>query len=237
MLAGAARATQDAHEIVRRAENKLRGNSQYAEITMTIIKPDWSREMSMKSWMLGTDYALVLITAPAREEGQVTLKRENEIWSWIPSIGRKIKIPPSMMTQSWMGSDFTNDDLVKESSIVTDYTQSLAGDSTIAGRECYRIELIPRPEAPVVWDKILLFITREGDLELQADYYDEEGSLVRRMVGSKIKEMGGRTIPTYWEIFPMDKPGEETALEYTSLKFEIDIKESFFSIQNMKRVR
>jgi outer membrane lipoprotein-sorting protein len=228
---------QDAHAIVKRAEDKMRGESQYAEITMTIVKPDWSREMSMKSWMLGTEYALVLITAPAREKGQVTLKRGSEIWNWLPSIGRQIKIPPSMMMQSWMGSDFTNDDLVKESSIVSDYTQSLAGDSTIAGYDCYRIELTPKPEAAVVWGKIVIFISKSGDLELQADYYEEEGALVRRMEGSKVQEMDGRTIPLHWEISPVDKPGERTILEYTKIDFDIDVKESFFSIQNMKRIR
>jgi outer membrane lipoprotein-sorting protein len=236
-VAPAAAGAQDAHEIVRRAEDKIRGKSQYAEINMTIIKPTWSRQMSMKSWMLGTDYALVLITSPARENGQVTLKRKNEIWNWIPSIGRRIKIPPSMMMQSWMGSDFTNDDLVKESSIVRDYTQRLAGDTTIAGYDTYSIELVPKPDAAVVWSKIRLFVAKDGDLELQADYLDEKGHLVRRMVGSKVQEMGGRTIPTYWEIIPINKPGETTTLEYTRLEFDIDIGESFFSIQNMKRVR
>ncbi len=228
---------QDAHEIVKRADEKMRGGSQYAEISMTIVKPDWSREMSMKSWMLGTEYALVLMTAPPREKGQVTLKRGNEIWNWIPSIGRRIKIPPSMMMQSWMGSDFTNDDLVKESSIVTDYVQSFAGDSTVGGYDCYRIRLIPKPDAAVVWGEILLFISKEGVLELQTDYYDEGKNLVRRMVGSKVQEMGGRTIPTRLEILPTDKAGEKTILEYTHLDFDVDVKQSFFSIQNMKRVR
>jgi outer membrane lipoprotein-sorting protein len=236
VLALSEAAAQDAHEIVKRAEDKMRGQSQYAEITMTIVKPDWSRQMSMKSWMMGTDYALVLITAPAREKGQVTLKRGNEIWNWIPSIDRRIKIPPSMMMQSWMGSDFTNDDLVKESSIVTDYVQHLDGDSTLAGYDCYRIKLVPKPAAAVVWGEIIIFISKEGDLELQADYYDEEGTRVRSMVGSKVQSMGGRTIPVHWEILPMDKPGERTVLEYTKIDFDINVKEAFFSIQNMKRI-
>jgi hypothetical protein len=139
--------------------------------------------------------------------------------------------------QSWMGSDFTNDDLVKESSIVTDYTQTFAGDSTVADYDCHRIKLIPKPDAAVVWGEIILYISKDGDLELQADYYDEEGNLVRRMVGSKVQKMGGRTIPTRLEILPMDKQGEKTVLEYTHLDFDINVKQSFFSIQNMKRVR
>jgi outer membrane lipoprotein-sorting protein len=167
----------------------------------------------------------------------VTLKRGNEIWNWLPSIGRRIKIPPSMMMQSWMGSDFTNDDLVKESSIVTDYEQELAGDSTIAGYDCYRIRLVPKPAAAVVWGEIMIFISKDGDLELQADYYDEEGTLVRRMAGSEVRTMGGRTIPVHWEILPVDKPGEKTVLEYTKIDFDIDVEEDFFSIQNMKRIR
>ncbi|MGK7371085.1 MAG: outer membrane lipoprotein-sorting protein, partial [Candidatus Halalkalibacterium sp. M3_1C_030] len=110
---------QDATEIVKRADEKMRGESSRAEITMEIIRPTWSRSISMKAWSLGMDYSLILVTAPARDEGTAYLKRGNEIWNWLPDINRTIKMPPSMMSQSWMGSDFSNNDLVEESSIVT----------------------------------------------------------------------------------------------------------------------
>jgi len=226
-----------AKEIVKKANELMRGKSTYSEVTMTVVKPDWTRKISMKIWALESDYALVLITAPARDKGTVTLKRKNEIWNWIPSVQRIIKIPPSMMLQPWMGSDFTNDDLVRESSVVEDYEHSLLGEEKFSGYDCYKIQLLPKPEAGVVWGKIIMWVTKNGFMELKSEFYDEDGVLVKKMVGSKIKKMGGRTLPTHWEMIPVDKPGQKTVLEYHSIKFNVKIKPSFFSLQNMKRVR
>src|SRR5665648_297010 len=150
---------QDIKEIVRQSDEKFRGSSSNGSFSMTIQRPTWSRTISMKSWSLGTDYSLIYVTAPAKEKGQVFLKRKNEMWNWVPTIERMIKIPPSMMMQSWMGSDFTNDDLVKESSIVVDYTQKLLGKEKVRGMDCYKIELIPLPDAAVTWGKIISWIT------------------------------------------------------------------------------
>ena len=153
-LGPAARAADlDATAIVRRSDSTMRGSASYAEMTMTIVRPDWSREMSLKAWSLGDKYGLILVTAPARDKGTVTLKRDTEVWSYLPGIERVIKIPPSMMLQSWLGSDFTNDDLVKESSIVNDYDHTLAGDSVVDGHRCYRVVMIPHEDAAVVWGK------------------------------------------------------------------------------------
>jgi outer membrane lipoprotein-sorting protein len=228
---------QDAKSIVKKANDLLRANSSYTEMTMKVIKEDWSREYSMKVWALEPDYALVLITAPASDAGTVTLKRKNQVWNWIPNIRREIKIPPSMMMQSWMGSNFTNDDLVRQSSIVQDYNHTLIGSEKYGGYDCYNIRMDPKPDAGVVWDKILSWITKDGYMELKADYYDEEGKLVRSMIGSEIKKMDGRIIPVHWEMLPKDKPKEKTVMEYNKIDFNIDINESFFSKQNMKRVR
>jgi outer membrane lipoprotein-sorting protein len=228
---------QSARDIVAAANDLLHGRSSTAIATMTVIKPDWSRKMTTKSWMLEPDYAMILITSPAKDRGTVTLKREKEIWNWIPSIQRVIKIPPSMMLQPWMGSDFTNDDLVRESSIVEDYTQTLLGEEKIQGYDCYKIRLLPKPEAAVVWGKVVMWISKKGFLELKTEYYDEDGALVKYMTGSKVKKMGGRTIPTHWEMIPVNKPGEKTMFDYASIKFNIPIHPPFFSEQNMKRVR
>ena len=224
-------------EIVKKANDLLRGTSSISTLTMEVIKPDWSRKISMKVWALEPDYALILITAPARDRGTVTLKRKKEVWNWIPTIQRVIKIPPSMMLQPWMGSDFTNDDLVREASIVEDYDQKLLGEEQYAGYRCYKIEMIPKPEAGVVWGKIIGWISKKSFLELKAEYYDEDGVLVKTMLGSKVKKMGGRTLPTHWEMIPVNKPGHKTVMEYQDIKFDVKIKPSFFSLQNMKRVR
>ncbi len=230
-------AQPSAKEIVKKANANFRGKSSYAEATLTVIKPHWSRSLSMKIWALEPDYALILITKPARDKGTVTLKRKREVWNWIPSIRRMIKIPPSMMMQSWMGSDFTNDDLVRESSIVEDYTHHILRQETFAGYECYVIQSDPKPEAGVVWGKIITWISKKNFLFLKSEYYDEDGQLVKTMIGSKIKKMDDRIIPTFLEIIPNNKPGQKTTLEYHKVDFNIKLEPSFFSQQNMKRVR
>jgi len=228
---------QDAKEIVKKADELMRSKSSYSEMTMTIVKPDWSKTMSMKIWALEPDYALIYITSPARDKGTVTLKRKNEVWNWLPSAQKVIKIPPSMMLQSWMGSDFTNDDLVRQSSIVEDYNHSLLGEEKLNGYQSYKIEMIPKPEAGVVWGKILAWISKEKFLQIKADYYDEDGYLVKTFTGSEERKMDGRNILTHWEMIPVDKPGNKTMLEYSDIEFNYKVDQSFFSEQNMKRVR
>ncbi len=229
--------SQSAKEIMQKVDAKVRGASNEAEMKMTIVRPDWKREVSMKSWSLGTEYSLILITAPARDKGQAFLKRDNEMWNWQPSIDRVVKLPPSMMLQSWMGSDFTNDDLVKESSVVNDYTHELAQDSTINGNDVYKIILTPKPDAPVVWGKVVCYVEKKELNQLLVKYYDEDDLLVNTMVLSDIRNMGGRILPTKLEMVPADNPQQKTVIEYLDQKFDIGIKQDFFSMQNMKRVR
>lgn len=228
---------QEAKEIIQKADELMRSNSSYSEIKMTIVKPNWSRTMGMKVWALEPDYAMIYITEPARDRGSVTLKRKNEVWNWLPSAQRVIKIPPSMMLQSWMGSDFTNDDLVRQSSVVNDYNHKLIGQEKLDGYDCYKIEMIPKPEAGVVWGKIITWISKDKYLQLKADHYDEDNVLIKSFIGSKEKHMGGRNILTYWEMIPVDKPGNKTIMEYITIKFNYKVDENFFSEQNMKRVR
>jgi len=227
---------QNAREIVRKSDQLIRSKSSYSEMSMKIIKPEWSREMHMKVWAIEPDYALVLITAPARDKGSVTLKRKKEVWNYIPAVRRVIKIPPSMMLQGWMGSDFTNDDLVRQSSIVTDYNQKITGSENIAGYDCYKIEMIPRPEAGVVWGKVLLWISKKGFMQMRAEYYDEDDVLIKTMTGSHIQKLGGRVFPTHWEMAPQDKPGQKTVMDYLDIVFNKKLNPRFFSQQNMKHI-
>ncbi|MBD3616624.1 MAG: outer membrane lipoprotein-sorting protein [Gracilimonas sp.] len=227
---------QDATEIIRQMDEKMRGESLEAELTMTIVRPSWDRTISMKSWSRGTEYSLILITGPARDEGTAFLKRGNEIWNWVPSVGRTIKMPPSMMMQSWMGSDFTNDDLVRESSVVIDYEHELVGEETIEGYECYKIKMTPKPDAPVVWEQVDVWISKEEYIQLRSEFYDEYGELINVMKGMNVKEFDGRLIPSKMEMIPQDKEGHKTVMEYKSMEFNEGIPESFFSVQNMRRV-
>jgi hypothetical protein len=226
-----------AREIVKKADDKGRGQTSQGVMTLTIIRPDWRSSITLKSWSKGTDYSLIYIIEPAKEKGQTFLKRSTDMWNWVPSIERVIKIPPSMMMQSWMGSDFTNDDLVKESSLVVDYTQKLIGKENVRDQECYKIELVPLPDAAVTWGKIILWITTKGFDQWKAEYYDEESELVNVMNAYNIKRMGDRDIPSRLEIIPVNKKDNKTILEITSMDFNKPISENFFSQQNMKSVK
>lgn len=229
---------QDAREIIKKADEKMQGEeTSQSTMTMTIVRPTWQREVTFKSWTKGSDYSLALVTAPAKEAGQTFLKRETEMWNWNPTINRLIKLPPSMMSQGWMGSDFSNDDLLKESSIVVDYTHTIIGKEEIDGWDCYKIELIPLEDAAVVWGKIFKWIAKEEFLQMKTEYYDEDDYLVKTELAYDMKTMGGRLIPSKFELIPEEEEGHKTVVVMDDITFNEPIPDSFFSQQNMKRVR
>ncbi|MBD3391554.1 MAG: outer membrane lipoprotein-sorting protein [Chitinivibrionales bacterium] len=203
---------------------------------MTIHRSRWTRSLSMEYWSKGDSLSVIYITAPPRERGTAFLKRGTEVWQWQPAIERIIKIPPSMMSQSWMGSDFTNDDLVKEASIVDDYTHTLLGDSTIRGHECHLIQMVPRPAAPIVWSKVLVWIEKDRYIELRAEYYNEQNEQENTLTLSDIKQMGGREIPTRWTMSPANEPQKSTTMRYESMEFNTPIRDSFFAQRTIKRM-
>jgi outer membrane lipoprotein-sorting protein len=229
--------SQDAKEIVKRADDLMQGVTSQSEMEMTIVRPTWQRTVSFKSWGKGRDLSMTLITAPAKESGQSFLKLKNDMWSWNPTINRMIKLPPSMMSQGWMGSDYTNDDILKESSIVQDYTHKIIGSETVSGYDCYKIQLDPNERAAVVWGKIILWISKLEFFELKASYYDEDGKMVKTHLMSDIKFMHDRKIPTHYEIIPEDKPTQKTIVKMLNAKFNIPLQDVFFSQQNMKSLK
>ena len=228
---------QTAEEIIRKADEKARGLSSYAVIQIDIIRPNWTRSMEMKSWSKGDKLGLTLITAPSKDKGTVFLKRDKEIWNWIPSIERNVKLPPSIMMQSWMGTDFTNDDLVKQSSLVTDYTHKLLKEETIEGRDCFLVELLPKPDAAVVWGKIMMWVDKTEFMQMKVAFYDEDDYLISYMLGKDVKMIGDKMLPTVLEMVPVEEEGHKTVMRYSELKFNIDVSDSFFSTQNMKKIR
>jgi outer membrane lipoprotein-sorting protein len=225
---------QTAKEIVQKADEKMRGSTMQAEMLIRTIRPTWSREMQCRTWMKGNDLAMILVQAPAKDKGIAFLKRKKEVWNWMPSLERTIKLPPSMMTQSWMGTDFTNDDLVKESSAVEDYTHTLIGDTIIGDRNCYIIQMIPKPQAAVVWSKVIVCIDKKDFLELHSRFYDEDGQLINTMNGTDIKMMHDRIIPTRFEMIPADKKGQRTEMIYKNIQYNKPIDDIFFSVEKMK---
>ncbi|MEJ5316796.1 MAG: outer membrane lipoprotein-sorting protein [Tenuifilum sp.] len=229
---------QNASEIVRKADEMMRGEkSSYSEMTMRIVRPKWERSLSFKSWSKGTELSLVYITSPAREKGQAFLKINREMWSWNPTINRTVKLPPSMLSQGWMGSDFTNDDLLNQRSIVVDYNHTISGEEQIDGWDCWRITLTPKPDAPVVWGKMIIWVSKKHYLILKSEYYDEEQLLVKTEMAHSIKDVDGRTIPTIYELIPAEEPSNRTIVELNAIKFNIDINDSFFSLRNLTQVK
>ncbi len=226
-----------ATEIVKKADDLMRGLTQVSTYTMNVIRPDWQRTMRFRFWSEGTEKAFILILEPAKERGVTFLKLKNEMWNYIPRINRIIKIPPSMMMQSWMGSDFTNDDLVKESNVVTDYDHTLLGRETLLGFDTYKIELRPRPEAAVVWDRVVEWIRVEDYVPLKAEYFNERGERIRTLTFSAIKPLGGRTLPTVFELVEEKKPGHKTVLILEDVVFDRPIANSVFTKQNLRRAR
>ncbi len=224
-------------EIIKQADEKTRGETNTSTMEMVIIRPTWKRSVSMKGWGRGMDYSMTYITAPAKDKGQVFMKRKTEMWNWMPSIGRMIKIPASMMSQGWMGSDYTNDDILKESSIVVDYTHKIVGKEKIEDFDTYKIEMLPKEEAAVIWGKVYKWITKDEFIQIKSEYYDEDDELVKSDFGYDFKQMDGRLIPTRIEIVPADESGKKTVLYIKEIKFDVDLPESFFSQQKMKRIR
>lgn len=229
---------QDATEIVRRADEKQRGEiSGISEMSMHIIRPRWDRTVEFKMWSKGTDRSMVLVTAPAEEKGQSFLKVGNEMWRWSPTLNRTIKLPPALLAQGWLGSDFTNDDMINQRSIVVDYIHIHDGKETVGDEVCYKIVLKPKEEASVVWGKITLWISQSEYLILKSEYYDEDMELVKTEVGSDIKDMDGTRIPTVYEIIPADDDGQKTVITLKRIQYNANLNDDFFSIQRMKNLR
>jgi len=227
----------DPTEIVDCVDRIMRGESSVGVTTMEVVTENWSRAMEMRVWSLGTDYALVRILSPRKDEGTATLKVGSEIWNYLPRVDRTIKIPASLMSASWMGSHFTNDDLVKESRLIEDYVITLAFEGAREGNEVWEFELVPRPEAPVVWGRIGYQVRKSDTMPVWARYYDEDGSLIRTMTFSDYRRMGGRLVPGLMRVVPEDKPGEYTEVRYSDLEFDVDLDAEFFSLRRLRDAR
>ncbi|MBD3419076.1 MAG: outer membrane lipoprotein-sorting protein [Chitinivibrionales bacterium] len=228
--------TLTATNIISRADQKMRGTTSTSSMSMTVKRPDWQRSISMQTWSKGDSFSLVLITAPPREEGQVFLKRHTNMWNWIPRISRMVKIPPSMMSQSWMGSDFSNNDLLRESSIVTDYEHAKAGVEPVDSFVCWKLKLTPKPQAPVVWTSVHAWIDTSLFVEVKADYFSGDRQLAETMHFSRVRSMDGRMIPTRFTLIPHDKQHHRTVMDIESIDFNVKLDDKFFSKQNARRV-
>jgi len=227
---------QDAAEIVRAAIDNWRGESSRGEMSMTIHRPSWERTMSMKSWTSGPKKSLVRVTAPKKDAGNGTLMVDNNMWSYSPKVNRVIKVPSSMMGQSWMGSDFSNKDVSRADDIVDQYAHTLLDQEEREGHTVFVIESVPHEDAAVVWGREVLRI-RDDDVLVKQEYYDQEGVLVKVLESLEIGEMGGRTIATSQRMGKVETPDEWTEFRVDAVEFGIEISENVFTRSNLQNPR
>ncbi|NVL92686.1 MAG: outer membrane lipoprotein-sorting protein [Desulfobacterales bacterium] len=227
---------QDAHGIVEASFNYMRGRTSISTVKMTIHRPDWDRTHTIKAWTKGQSDSIFWITAPPRDKGNGTLKKRREMWMYNPKVNRVIKIPPSMMSQAWMGSDFSNDDLSKTESLIDDYFHEIIGTETHEGKKIYFIESMPKPEAPVVWGMQRLKI-REDHIFLRQEFYDEDLKLVKSLTAYQIQMLSGKLFPRVWKMQKADVEDEYTVLEYMELIFDQDLPDRLFTLSSLRTPR
>ncbi|RPJ59499.1 MAG: outer membrane lipoprotein-sorting protein [Acidobacteria bacterium] len=225
---------QRAKEIIDRVDRMLRGDSSVGRVEMTVATRQWKRTTELRIWSEGTDKVLVRIEAPKKDQGTSTLRVGDNIWNYLPKIDRVIRVPTSMMMASWMGSHFTNDDLVQESRLARDYDITIEFEGARNGVEVYEFLLMPRPQAPVVWGKIVYQIRKSDLMPVWARFYGEDGELKRRATFSDYQTMDGRLVPALMRMTPQDKPGEYTEMKYRELEFDVKISESIFSLKSLR---
>lgn len=224
-----------AEEIIQNVEKLFRGSTSHGIFELHIKTEDWQRSITIESWAVGTEKSFIRILSPKKEKGIGFLKVGSEMWQYLPKVRRTIKIPPSMMLASWMGSDFTNDDLARESSIMEDYTHTLIGISEYNAEPVYELALTAKPNAPVVWSKIQLLCRKSDFIPLRENYYDESGKVVRTVIFSDMKLMGDRIIPTTMTLTKPDEPENFTRLIYHEIEFDLPIANSVFTLKNLKK--
>lgn len=223
---------KDAEQLVRDAFDYYRGKASVSTVEMAIVRPDWQRTMRLNAWTEGQANSLFRIVEPPRDAGNGTLKKGREMWIYNPKVNRAIKIPPAMMSQSWMGSDFSNNDLAKSDSLITDYTHRITGRQTADGHTVYLVESIPRPGAPVVWGMLLLKI-RDDRIFLEETFFDEDRRPVKRLEFSDIGMLGGRLYPATMKMYKVDTPESYTEVHNRSITFKDDLPDRIFSLTNL----
>ena len=226
----------DVNEIIKKVDELYRSKSSYTEMEMEIVTPHWQRTLAMNVWTAGMDKTFIRITAPKKESGVATLRIKNEMWNYLPKTNKVMKIPPSMMMSSWMGSDFTNDDLVKEFSLYEDYTYELV-DVENGREDLYCIKSIPREGLPVVWGHIIIAVRKSDYLPVWQKYYDEKGALMRIWSFSEIKKFGNRKIPSVMEIVPQHKKGHKTIMRYLKAQFDANVDRDVFSLRTLRSTK
>jgi outer membrane lipoprotein-sorting protein len=236
LISGQSLGQPAAREIIENAMDHWRGQNSYGEMTMVIHRPDWERSMSMRSWTQGSKNSLVRITAPAKDAGNGTLLKDNNMWTYTPKINRVIKVPSSMMNQSWVGSDLSNKDISKSTDIIDQYDHTLVASQTIDGHETWTIQSIPHEDAAVVWGKEVLTI-RDDWIMLEQQFWDQDGILVKTFKTTDIRDFDGRSVAATMRMQEIEKPGQWTEMRVDGAQFDIDLPANLFTLSSLRNPR
>ena len=236
LLPTLAQADPDPTQLIQQAFDNWRGTSSYTQVSMTVHRPEWERSMSMLSWTRGDDDSLVRFTQPAKDAGNATLKLADAMWIYNPRLNQVLKLPASMMAQSWMGSDFSYNDLAKANDILTEYSHKLSGSEQQQDHTVYIIEALPKPEAATVWGKQVIRVRDDGVL-LGEDYYDQDMQLVKSMHTDKVAPLGGRPYPVEMSMQKADKKDEWTRIHFISGRFNVSMPDALFTRSNLRNPR
>ena len=230
----------DVKALVKNVDELYRSQTSHAELKMQIVTPHWERTLSLAVWTKGMDKTFIRIKSPKKEKGVGTLRIGNEMWNYLPKTDKVMKVPPSMMMGSWMGSDFTNDDLVRQSSMLEDYTYELlnaapANAPTDTGDETLYIQLLPKEDTPIVWGKLIIAVQKEALTPVWQHFYDENGRLMRVMNFREVKAFDGKTVPSVIEILPQNKKGHKTVIQFMTAAFDSPIDDKIFTRRNLQK--
>jgi outer membrane lipoprotein-sorting protein len=223
----------EAERIVRKIDELYRSRSSEALVEMQVVTPNWERTLRMRVWSEGMDKTFIRILEPAKERGFATLRIGNEMWDYLPKVSKVMKIPPSMMMSSWMGSDLTNDDLVKEYTFIESYTFELTTPESPESGLVY-VKCVPKPDLPIVWGSVVLAVRKADLIPLWEKYYDEKGNLAREMTFSDVRDFDGRRIPSTLELVPRTEEGHRTVLRYLEARFDVNLDPAIFSLRNLR---
>jgi len=226
----------DAAAIIKAAMDQWRGTTSHSTMSMTIHRPDWERTMVMEGWTAGEKKSLVRVLEPKKDAGNGTLLIDNNMWTFSPKVNRVIKIPSSMMNQSWMGSDFSNKDIARSADIIDQYHHTLLETQTSEGHKVYVIQSVPKEDAPVVWGKEVLRI-RDDYVLLEHTFFDQDMKPIKRMLTSKVGMMGGRMVAIQERMAKIDTPNEYTEIKVLSAKFDLKVPDSMFTQSNLRNPR
>jgi outer membrane lipoprotein-sorting protein len=229
--------SESAESIVRKSEERLRASTAIAEMSIYIKRSKWDKKMELKAWIKGTDRAAAFILSPLADSGTVFLKNGDDVWNYLPKIKKTIRMPAATLSQNWMGSDLTNDDLINGSTYSEDYNASLKGEVNYGGLNCHKIELLPKEESQSIWGKIILYIDKQDFIQMHASYFDEDLELVHQIDGYKVKNLGGKKLASKYIMTQADKKGQSTTLIYKSIQFNLDLKDSFFEKENISKIK